>query len=74
MKKVLGVIVVCIAGFFLIALAGSVILDQFPGLQPMWEEAKTVIGELYQSSLARYGTGFTLIIILAIFILIGTSK
>ena len=74
MKKIIGFILVGICGVFLIALIGSVLLDQFPSLQPMWEEAKTVTGEIYQSSLAKYGTGFTLAIIIAGAILVGTSK
>lgn len=74
MKKILSIFIIGIAGIFLIAVVGSVILDQFPSLQSMWEEAKTVTGELYQSSLAKYGTLFTVAIIIAGFILIGTSK
>lgn len=74
MKKILVTIVVALAGIFLVSILGSVMLEQFPALQPMWDEFKTVSSELYQSSLAKYGTIATIAIIICIFILIGSSK
>lgn len=59
---------------FLICIVGSVILEQFPGLVPLWEELKMHITSLYEMSVVKYGTGVTFLIIVAIFILIGSSK
>lgn len=59
---------------FIIAIVGSIILEQFPQLVPLWEEFKRIIGELYQSSKVKYGTMATIAIIVGIIILVGTSS
>lgn len=59
---------------FLIAMLGSVILEQFPSLVPLWEEFKMHITNLYDLSIMEYGTGITFLIIISIIILVGSSK
>ncbi|OEC01263.1 hypothetical protein EYB33_12250 [Lysinibacillus sphaericus] len=59
---------------FLIAMLGSVILEQFPSLVPLWEEFKMHITNLYDLSIMEYGTGITFLIIISIVILVGSSK
>lgn len=59
---------------FLIAVIGSVVLEQFPSLVPLWEEFKMIVTSLYDSSVVKYGTGVTLLIIISIVILFGSSK
>ncbi|MEN1969689.1 hypothetical protein WMZ97_16625 [Lentibacillus sp. N15] len=58
----------------LIMVVGSVVLDEFPGLQPLFEELKMHVVNLYNISLVKYGTITTLLLIVAIFILVGSSK
>ena len=59
---------------FLIVVIGSLLLEQFPSLIPLWEELKMHVVNLYESSLVKYGTITTLILIVAIFIMVGSSK
>lgn len=59
---------------FIIAIVGSIILEQFPQLVPLWEEFKRIIEELYQSSKVKYGSMATIAIIVGIIILVGTSS
>lgn len=59
---------------FLIAMLGSVILEQFPSLVPLWEEFKMHTTNLYDLSIMEYGTGITFLIIISIVILVGSSK
>lgn len=59
---------------FLIAVVGSVILEQFPGLVPLWGELKQTVSTLYDKSLIKYGTITTIVLIVAIFIMVGSSK
>lgn len=63
-----------IAGIFLLALVGSVVLNTFPELQPLWEEFKEIVVGLYESSKVKYGTIATVAIIVCILILFGTSN
>lgn len=63
-----------ILGIFLIAIVGSIVLETFPQLQPLWEEFKTVVSGLYETSKVKYGTLATVAIIVAIAILFGTSN
>ncbi|KRG13882.1 hypothetical protein ACA30_13150 [Virgibacillus soli] len=59
---------------FLIAVIGNVVLEQFPSLVPLWEEFKMHIITLYEMSIVKYGTIATLMIIIAIVILVGSSN
>lgn len=59
---------------FIIATVGEILLEQFPQLQPLWEEFKDIITRLYESSKVRYGTVATIMIIIGIIILVSTSK
>ena len=74
MKAVFVFFISALAGLFLVAIVGNVMLDMFPSLQPMWEEAKLVVSDLYHTSVGKYGIGATVVIIICIFIIIGTSR
>ena len=69
-KLVIGTILMV----FLIVVIGSLLLEQFPTLIPLWEELKMHVVNLYESSLVKYGTITTLVLIVAIFIMVGSSK
>ena len=69
-KLVIGAIMM----IFLIVVIGSLLLEQFPTLVPLWEELKMHVMSLYESSLVKYGTVTTLVLIVAIFIMVGSSK
>ncbi|MEK5069587.1 hypothetical protein [Sporosarcina sp. FSL K6-1508] len=69
-KLVIGTILMV----FLIVVIGSLLLEQFPTLVPLWEELKMHVVSLYESSLVKYGTITTLVLIVAIFIMVGSSK
>ena len=58
----------------LIMVVGSVILEEFPQLQPLFEELKMHVVNLYNISLVKYGSVTTILLIVAIVVLIGTSK
>lgn len=68
-KAILGTIF----GIFIVAIVGSIILETFPSLQPLWEEFKTIVVGLYESSKVKYGTLATVAIIVGLIILFGTS-
>lgn len=69
-RFILGIIL----AIFLILVVGSIVLEQFPGVLPLWEELKTHIIALYDMSIVKYGTITTFLIIIAIFIVLGSSK
>lgn len=69
-KLVIGTIMM----LFLIVVIGSLLLEQFPTLVPLWEELKMHVVSLYESSLVKYGTVTTLVLIVAVFIMVGSSK
>ena len=69
-KLVIGTILM----IFLIVVIGSLLLEQFPTLVPLWEELKMHVVSLYESSLVKYGTITTLVLIVAIIIVVGSSK
>lgn len=63
-----------ILGIFLIMIVGSIVLETFPQLQPLWEEFKNVMQIIYETFNVRYGTMATVVIIVALIILFGTSS
>lgn len=69
MKFILRAILV----FLVILVVGGIVLDAFPSTQPLFEELKMHVINLYNMSLARYGTEVTILLIIAIVIMIGTS-
>ncbi|MFS0689022.1 hypothetical protein AB1K89_07260 [Sporosarcina sp. 179-K 8C2 HS] len=69
-KLIIGTILMV----FLIVVIGSLLLEQFPTLIPLWKELKMHVINLYESSLVKYGTVTTLVLIVAIFIVVGSSK
>ncbi|WP_050179634.1 hypothetical protein [Domibacillus robiginosus] len=70
LKMLLGTLLM----IFLILAIGSVVLEEFPGAQPLWEEGKVHAVSLYNSSLGKFGMTGTLLLIIAICFLAGTSK
>lgn len=58
----------------LFMVIGNVLLTEFPGLQPLFEELKMHVVNLYNISLVKYGSVTTILLIVAIVILIGSSK
>lgn len=63
-----------IFGIFLVVITGSIILDTFPQLQPLWNEFTKMISSLYQTSLVKYGSVVTALIIIGIIVMFGTSS
>jgi hypothetical protein len=72
-KKVFKTLIYVVLMIFLIVILGSVLLEQFPQLVPLWNEFKAIIGELYESSKVKYGTIATIAIIVAVIMMVGTS-
>ncbi|WP_040980402.1 MULTISPECIES: hypothetical protein [Oceanobacillus] len=70
LKFLLGLVL----GIFLFLVIGSILLEEFPAVQPLWEEVKLQVVTLYNMSIVRYGAIPTLLIIAGLFILIGSSK
>lgn len=63
-----------ILGIFMIMFVGSILLTEFPQLQPLFEEGKTHVVSLYNMSMVRYGAVATLFLIIAILFIAGDSK
>jgi len=63
-----------VLGIFLFLIIGSIILEQFPSIVPIWEEGKGHIVALYNMSLVKYGAITTFLIIIALFVVFGSSK
>lgn len=59
---------------FLFLTIGSILLETFPSVQPMWEEAKELASTLYNTSLGKYGMVGTILLIGGIVVLVGTNK
>lgn len=70
LKMLLGTLLMV----FLIFAIGSVVLEEFPGAQPLWEEGKVHAASLYETSLGKFGMTGTLLLIIAICFLAGTSR
>lgn len=69
-RKIISILL----GIFLVVIVGSVILDTFPQLQPLWEEFKQIVVMAYDSSTVKYGTLTTAALIVALLVVFGTSK
>lgn len=69
-RSILGAIL----GIFLVVIVGSIVLETFPQLQPLWNEFKQVVVDIYETSNVKYGTIATVAIIVAIAILFATSS
>jgi hypothetical protein len=54
--------------------SAAVLLDEFPGAEPLWEEGKVHAVSLYNTSLGKFGLTGTLLLIIALCFLVGTSK
>lgn len=63
-----------ILGIFLVVIVGSIVLDTFPQLQPLWDEFKEIVLNLYESAKVEYGVLATVAIIVAVVIVFSTSK
>lgn len=66
-------IFVSILMIFVIMVVGSILLDQFPSLVPVWEEMRLHGEKLYGMSLEKFGPTGTAVLIVGIIILVGTS-
>ncbi|WP_047981722.1 hypothetical protein, partial [Ornithinibacillus contaminans] len=69
-KNILYVILM----IFIILIVGSIILETFPQLNPLWEEFKGIIVNLYESSKVKYGALATVAIIVAVILAVGTNR
>lgn len=58
---------------FIILVVGSILLDQFPSLVPVWDEMMVQTKKLYEMSLEKFGPTGTGLLIIGIVVLIGTS-
>jgi len=58
----------------LILVVGTIILEEFPQTQPVFEEMKMHAVNLYDASIERYGATITILLLIAIFIVIGSSR
>lgn len=74
MKKLLVSLLAMICFVVLIAFMGSIALEQFPTLVPIWEEFKMQVTALYNMSLVKYGAVATVLLIFCIFIVVGSSQ
>ncbi|MFS0815424.1 hypothetical protein ABC382_00450 [Lysinibacillus sp. 1P01SD] len=74
MKRLLVSLLAILCFVVLIAFMGSIALEQFPTLVPIWEELKMQATALYNMSLVKYGAVATILIIFAIFIVVGSSQ
>lgn len=73
-KKIMVFFISILALVAVVAVVGSVLLEEFPSLQVAWEEIKRLANELYSYSIVKYGTLVTVIIIFALAILVGSSN
>ncbi|MGG0656466.1 hypothetical protein [Rummeliibacillus pycnus] len=62
-----------IAGIFVIVVAGSVVLENVPSLQPMWKEFQEIASNVYSDAKAKYGITGAVLLIVGVVIMIGTS-
>ncbi|MGE7920673.1 hypothetical protein ACQKM9_17310 [Viridibacillus sp. NPDC093762] len=69
-KKMFGAIV----SLFVVIVVGSLMLEQFPQLQPLWEETQVMAKSLYATAAAKYGIAGAVILIAGVLIMFGTSK
>src|SRR5699024_2493040 len=51
-----------ILGLFLIFLLGSLLLENFPAAQPLWEEVREHLANFYNAMVVKYGPLTTLFI------------
>lgn len=51
----MGKIIAFIFGIFLVAFLITIILSEFPMLQPLFEEGKTWVSAVWDYSVAKYG-------------------
>lgn len=63
-----------IAGIFTIAVIGTFTLDNFPQLQPLAAELKTIIANIYDKAKGKYGVAGAALLFFGLIVLIGTSS
>jgi len=61
-------------GLALVFVLGSILLENFPAAQPVWEEVKGHLINIYNSMVIKYGPLTTVFIIIGIFVLFGTAS
>lgn len=62
-----------IAVIFVIVVAGSIVLENVPSLQPLWKEFQEIASNIYGDAKAKYGITGAVLLIVGIVIMIGTS-
>lgn len=70
MRYILSIII----GVFLIMFVGSIVLNEFPELQPIVDEGVAWVKSMYELSLVKYGTVATGILIIGLLFLFGDKK
>jgi len=70
MRYLLGLVF----GIFLLMFIGNILLTEFPSLVPLFEEGKTMVANLYNVSLVRYGAMATVLFIIGLLFVFGDSK
>lgn len=68
-----GIIVILVMLFFF-GFLGTMLLEEFPFFQPVFEEIKELGSTLYNTSLVKYGALPTIVLIIGLVIAIGSSK
>lgn len=70
MRLILSVIF----GVFVIMFVGSIVLSEFPQLQPIVDEGMAWVRSMYDMSLVKYGTVATGILIIGLLFLFGDKR
>lgn len=71
--KFVGTIFGILGAIVVIAILGSMILEQFPTLQPLWDEGKLWISTVYRHVQAEYGTAVVIVFVVGIVAMFATS-
>jgi len=65
---------VLLVSIFVIAMLGTIILDQFPGLHPAFEEVKVVGASIWNFLVVKYGPIPAILLVIGFALMIGSSK
>lgn len=71
--KIIGGIFGLLGSIVVIAIIGSMLLEQFPTLRPLWEEGKVWTSTLYRTVQAEYGTVVVIVFVIGIVAMFATS-
>lgn len=73
-RKDMRYILSLLVGVFVLMFIGSILLSEFPQLQPILDEGVAWVKSMYELSLVKYGTVATGILIIGLLILFGDKK